>query len=59
LTNLVLSEPFITYRVPEDRKPLGRPGSRWDYIKIDLKEQDGKLWTGLIGLRTKDLCGLL
>jgi hypothetical protein len=44
------------YRVlvgkPEGRRPLGRPGRRWeDNIKMDLREVGWGAQTGLIWLR--------
>jgi hypothetical protein len=45
---------------PELKKPLGRPGPRWeDNIKMDLREQGGCLWTRLIWLRIGTGAGLL
>jgi hypothetical protein len=34
---------------PEGKRPLGRPRSRWDNIKMDLDEVGGGLW-GLDGV---------
>jgi hypothetical protein len=32
---------------PERNRPLGRPGRRWeDNVKMDLTENNRKLWTG-------------
>jgi hypothetical protein len=44
------------YRVlvgtPEGRRPLGRPGRRWeDNIEMDLQEVGMRAWTGLSWLR--------
>jgi hypothetical protein len=44
------------YRVslgrPEGNGPLERPRHRWeDDIKMDLKEMEWEVWTGLIWLR--------
>jgi hypothetical protein len=39
---------------PEGRRPLRRPGHRWeDNIRMDLREigWEGKVWTGCIWLR--------
>jgi hypothetical protein len=52
-----------TYRIllrrPEGKRPLGRPGRRWeDNIKMDL-QWDGGAWTGLIWLRIGKGGGLL
>jgi hypothetical protein len=45
---------------PEGKKPLGRPSHRWvDNIKIDIKRQDGVLWTGFIWLRIGTNGGIL
>jgi hypothetical protein len=44
---------------PEGRRPLGRPGCRWeDNIKTDLQEGGGA-WTGLSWLRIGTGGGLL
>jgi hypothetical protein len=33
----------------EEKRPLGRPGRRWvDNIRMNLKKENGVLWTGLI-----------
>jgi hypothetical protein len=38
----------IVVRRPEDRRPLGRPGSIWDSnIKTGLKEQRVTVWSGV------------
>jgi len=38
---------------PEEKRPLGRPRSRWeDNIKMDLQEMGWGTWTELIWLRT-------
>jgi hypothetical protein len=43
------------YRVlvwkPEEKWLLGSPECRWQNIKINVKKQDGRVWTGLIWLR--------
>jgi hypothetical protein len=37
---------------PEGKRPLRRPGRRWeDNIRTDLSELGGKVWTGCIWLR--------
>ena len=37
---------------PEGKRPLGRPGRRWeDNIKLNLQEVGWEAWTGLIWLR--------
>jgi hypothetical protein len=37
---------------PEGKRPLGRPRRRWeDNIRMDLKELDVGVWTGLGWLR--------
>jgi hypothetical protein len=41
----------ILVEMPEGKRPLGRPKSRWvDNIKMDLREigWDGMVWIGLI-----------
>jgi hypothetical protein len=44
---------------PEGKRPLGRPRRRWvDNIKMDLR-WDGRVWIGLIWLRTGTSGGLL
>jgi hypothetical protein len=52
------------YRVfiarPEGKKPLGRPRRRWENnIKMDLKDAEWGVWTGLIWIRTRTGGGLL
>jgi hypothetical protein len=45
---------------PERKKPLGRPRCRWvDYMKMDLGEYCGVVWTGMIWLRIDSNEGLL
>jgi hypothetical protein len=42
----------ISVGKPEGKRPLGRPRPMWvDNIKIDFKDIDGMVWTGLIWLR--------
>jgi hypothetical protein len=42
----------ILFGKPEEKKPLGRRGIRWeDDIKIDLKEMVMKVWTEFMWLR--------
>jgi len=36
---------------PEARRPLGRPTSGWEDIKMNLQEVGWGAWTGLICLR--------
>jgi hypothetical protein len=37
---------------PEGRRPLGRPGRRWeDNVKMDLQKMGLGAWTGLTWLR--------
>jgi hypothetical protein len=37
---------------PEGRRPLERPGRRWENnIKMDLREMGCRAWTGSIWLR--------
>lgn len=41
------------YGKPEGRRATGRPKYRWEGdIKMDLKKQDGRKWTGLIWMGT-------
>jgi hypothetical protein len=35
---------------PGGKRPLGRPVHRWDYIRMDLRKQCGKVWTRCIWL---------
>jgi hypothetical protein len=45
---------------PEEKRPLGRPRSRWENnIKMDLQEVGWGTWTGLIWLRIGTGGGLL
>jgi hypothetical protein len=45
---------------PEGKRPLGRPRRRCeDNIKMDLKKQDGVVWTGLIWFGIGSSGGLL
>jgi hypothetical protein len=45
---------------PEEKRPLGRPRSRWENnIKIYLEEWDGRVSTGLIWLVIGTSDGLL
>jgi len=42
----------ILVRKPEGKRPLGRPGHRWESnIRMDLREVGGRVWIGLIWLR--------
>jgi hypothetical protein len=48
-----MGEAVCIYRIlvgrPEGKRPLERPRCRWvDNIKMDLREIDGVVWTGLI-----------
>jgi len=44
----------------EGMRPLGRSRRRWhDNIRMDLREECGKLWTGFVWLRTGAIRGLL
>jgi hypothetical protein len=44
---------------PEEKRPLGRPGLRWeDNIEIDLEEKN-EAWTELIGHRKGTSVGFL
>jgi hypothetical protein len=36
----------------EEKTPLGRPGLRWEDIKMGLQELGWQVWTGLIWLKT-------
>jgi hypothetical protein len=46
-------------RKPESKRPVGRPRGRWgDNIRNDIVEI-GRVWTGLIWLRTGTSGGLL
>jgi hypothetical protein len=46
--------------IDEGKKPLNRPKCGWvDNIKMDLREIDGMVWTGLICLRRGTSGGLL
>jgi hypothetical protein len=37
---------------PEGKRPFGKPRSRWENnTRMDLREQDANVWTGLIWLR--------
>jgi hypothetical protein len=37
---------------PEGKKLLRRPRHRWEYnVKMDLRETDGRVWTGFMWLR--------
>jgi hypothetical protein len=37
---------------PEGKRPLGRPWRRWvDNIKMDLRDYNGLVWTGLTWIR--------
>jgi hypothetical protein len=45
---------------PEWKKPLERPRRRWeDNIRMDLKEEDEKVWTGCIWLKIQTSSGLV
>jgi hypothetical protein len=51
-----MGEKRNTYRLfvgkPEGKRPLGRPRCRWvDNIKMDLREKDEVVRTGLVWLR--------
>jgi hypothetical protein len=53
---------YIGYWWESQKRPLGRPRSRWvDSIKMDLREirWDGVVWIGLIWLRIGTSGGLL
>jgi hypothetical protein len=53
---------ILVGKLPEGKRPLGRPRRRWvDNIKMDLREigWDGVDWIGLIGLRIGTSGGLL
>jgi hypothetical protein len=40
--------------------PLGRLRRRWeDNIRMDLRKLDGKVWTGSVWLRIRNIGGLL
>jgi hypothetical protein len=59
-----MGEKRNAYRVlvgkQEGKRPLGRPMREWIYnIKIDLREEDGVVWTGLMWLRIGTSGGLL
>jgi len=59
-----MAEMTISYKIIvgklEGKKPHGRSKHRWeDNIKIHLKKQDIRMWTGLIWLRTTSNIGLL
>jgi hypothetical protein len=59
-----MGEKRNAYRIavgkPAKKRPLGRPRRRWvDNIKMDVREIDGVVWTGLIWLRTGTSRGLL
>jgi hypothetical protein len=44
----------------EGKRPLGKPICSWeDNIRMDLREEGGKLWTGCIWLRKGTSGGLL
>jgi hypothetical protein len=49
----------ILVGIQEGNRPLGRPRHRWDDIRTGLRENDRKVWTGLIWLRRKTSGGLL
>ena len=38
MLNLLTETPSVFVRIPEAKKPLGRPRSRWEDIKMDIKE---------------------
>jgi hypothetical protein len=39
----------ILVKMPEDRRPLGRSRQGWvNNIKMNLKDKNGVVWTGLI-----------
>jgi hypothetical protein len=40
-------------------KRTSRPGHRWKYIKIDLKMQGMRIWTGVFTVRIWSRDGLL
>ena len=45
---------------PEGRRPLGRPGHRWEYnIKVDFQEVGRGAWMGLVWQRIGTAGGLL
>jgi hypothetical protein len=59
-----MGEKWNIYRIlvgkPGEKRPLGRQRSRWmDNIKMDLREIDGVVLTGLIWLRIGVSGGLL
>jgi hypothetical protein len=42
----------------EGKRPLGRPGRRWEYlIKMDLQEVGWGAWDGLLFLRIRIVGG--
>jgi hypothetical protein len=50
----------ILAEVPEGKRPLGRPGRRWeDNIKYNLRKQSGRMCTGYVWLRIGTGGGLL
>jgi hypothetical protein len=43
----------------EVKRPIGRPQHRWkDTIRMDLRKQGKKLWTGFLWLRIRTSGGL-
>jgi hypothetical protein len=50
----------VSVRIPEGKRPLGRPRHRWENeIKMDLQEVGLVAWIGLIWLRIGTGGGLL
>jgi hypothetical protein len=59
-----MGEGTNVYRVlvgkPEGKRPLGRRRRRWeDGVKIDLRETDWGVWSGVTWLRRGTVGGLL
>jgi hypothetical protein len=43
------------WKSQKERDPQGRPSRKWvDNIKMDLREIEGVVWTGLMWLRDRD-----
>jgi hypothetical protein len=50
---------FLTGK-PEEEGKCGRPRRRWDYkIKLDLRKETGRSWSGLTWLRIDKSSSLL